>query len=94
MANIYYIRQKEPLGLGHAINCARTFVGDEPFAVLLGDDVVDAPEKPCLQQMMEVYEEYHTTILGVQQVPHQVPASMASLPGQRMHDRFIMWRTW
>ena len=84
LANIYYIRQKEPLGLGHAINCARTFVGDEPFAVLLGDDVVDAPEKPCLQQMMEVYEEYHTTILGVQQVPHQDTSKYGIIAGQQV----------
>ena len=87
LANIYYIRQKEPLGLGHAINCARTFVGDEPIAVLLGDDVVDAPEKPCLQQMMEVYEEYHTTILGVQQVPHQDTSKYGIIAGQQVADR-------
>lgn len=67
MAEIYYIRQKEPKGLGHAINCARTFVGNEPFAVMLGDDVVYG-DKPCLKQLIECYNEYKTTILGVQQV--------------------------
>lgn len=67
MANIYYIRQKEPRGLGHAIHCAKTFVGSEPFAVMLGDDVVDA-EVPCLKQMIDVFDEYKTTILGVQEV--------------------------
>lgn len=67
MAQIHYIRQKEPRGLGHAIYCARTFVGDEPFAVMLGDDVVDN-DVPCLKQMIDVYDEYKTTVLGVQQV--------------------------
>ncbi|MDF2505568.1 UTP--glucose-1-phosphate uridylyltransferase GalU, partial [Clostridium sp.] len=70
MANIYYIRQKEPKGLGHAINCAKTFVGNEPFAVMLGDDVVDS-RVPCLKQLMDCYDEYKTTILGVQKVPHK-----------------------
>lgn len=67
MANIYYIRQKEPKGLGHAILCAKTFVGNEPFAVMLGDDVVDS-NTPCLKQLINVYNEYKTTILGVQEV--------------------------
>jgi len=67
MVNIHYVRQKEPKGLGHAIYCAKSFVGNEPFAVLLGDDVVYA-KKPCLKQMIEAYDEYKTTILGVQQV--------------------------
>lgn len=67
MINIHYIRQKEPNGLGHAIGCAKSFIGNEPFAVMLGDDVVDS-KKPCLKQLIEAYEEYHTTILGVQEV--------------------------
>lgn len=70
MAEIYYIRQKEPKGLGHAINCAKTFVGNEPFAVMLGDDVVDA-KKPCLKQLIDCYDEYKTSILGVQKVVHE-----------------------
>lgn len=68
LADIYYIRQKEPLGLGHAVYCARKFIGNEPFAVLLGDDVIDAP-KPCLKQMMELYEKTGSNIVGVQPVP-------------------------
>ena len=67
IAYIYYIRQKEPKGLGHAVLTARTFIGDEPFAVLLGDDVIDA-EKPALKQMIEVYEKYQSSVLGVQTV--------------------------
>jgi UTP--glucose-1-phosphate uridylyltransferase len=67
LANIHYIRQKEPKGLGHAIYCARSFVGDEPFAVLLGDDIVKS-SKPCLKQLIDVFNRYHSSIVGVQQV--------------------------
>lgn len=70
LAQIYYIRQKEPRGLGHAVLCAKTFVGNEPFAVLLGDDIVDN-DVPCLKQLINVYDEYKTTILGVQPVPDE-----------------------
>ncbi|PQD96164.1 UTP--glucose-1-phosphate uridylyltransferase [Pradoshia eiseniae] len=66
--DIHYIRQKEPKGLGHAIWCARNFIGDEPFAVLLGDDIVQA-ETPCLRQLMNQYEETHSSVIGVQHVP-------------------------
>ena len=69
MVDIHYIRQKEPRGLGHAIHCAKTFVGDEPFAILLGDDVVYNEEKPCLKQLIDCYNEYKTSVLGVQTVP-------------------------
>lgn len=65
MANIHYIRQKEPKGLGHAISCAKTFVGNEPFAVMLGDDIVDNEEQ-CLKQLVDCFNEYKTSILGVQ----------------------------
>ncbi len=68
LVDIHYVRQKEPRGLGHAVYCARNFIGDEPFAVLLGDDIVKS-EVPCIRQLMDVYDEYKTTILGVQQVP-------------------------
>jgi UTP--glucose-1-phosphate uridylyltransferase len=68
LADIHYIRQKEPKGLGHAVNCAKKFIGDEPFAVLLGDDIVQA-EKPCLKQLIERYDETTASIIGVQQVP-------------------------
>ena len=64
MVNIHYIRQKEPKGLGHAIYCAKSFIGDEPFAVLLGDDIVDS-DVPCLKQLIDTYNEYKTTVLGV-----------------------------
>jgi UTP--glucose-1-phosphate uridylyltransferase len=71
LANIHYIRQKEPLGLGHAIACASRFIGDEPFAVLLGDDIVHSTDKPALKQLIDVYERYNSSVIGVQQVPEQ-----------------------
>lgn len=67
MADIHYIRQKEPKGLGHAIWCARKFIGDEPFAVLLGDDIVES-EVPCLKQMIDIYDVHESSIVGVQPV--------------------------
>lgn len=66
--NIHYIRQKEPKGLGHAVWCARKFIGNEPFAVLLGDDIVQA-ETPCLRQLMNECEATHSSVIGVQTVP-------------------------
>lgn len=68
LANIHYIRQKEPKGLGHAINCANRFIGNEPFAVLLGDDIVKS-EIPCTKQLIDMYEKYECSVVGVQQVP-------------------------
>lgn len=67
MADIHYIRQKEPKGLGHAIYCAKSFIGDEPFAVMLGDDVVDS-EIPCLKQLIDSYENVKSSVLGVKEV--------------------------
>jgi UTP--glucose-1-phosphate uridylyltransferase len=86
MANIHYIRQKEPKGLGHAIHCAKSFIGNEPFAVLLGDDIVYA-EKPCLKQMIEVYDEYKTTILGVQEVPAKDVDKYGIISAMKIEDR-------
>ena len=68
LADIYYIRQKEPLGLGHAVLCARKHIGDEPFAVLLGDDIVFS-KIPCTKQLIEQYEKVHSSIIAVEHVP-------------------------
>ncbi|MDD4320156.1 MAG: UTP--glucose-1-phosphate uridylyltransferase GalU [Acidaminococcaceae bacterium] len=87
--NLHYIRQKEPLGLGHAVLCAKDFVGTEPFAVLLGDDVVDA-EKPCLGQLIEVYNKTGATVLGVQEVPQDKVSSYGIISPLRQLDA----RTW
>jgi UTP--glucose-1-phosphate uridylyltransferase len=70
LADIHYIRQKEPKGLGHAVWCARNFIGDEPFAVLLGDDIVQS-DTPCLKQLINIYEETHSSVIGVQTVPNE-----------------------
>lgn len=73
LANLYYVRQKEPLGLGHAVLCAKSFIGDEPFAVMLGDDVVqNKGGKPCLQQLLEQYDATQSSVIGVQEVPDSV----------------------
>lgn len=70
LANIHYIRQKEPKGLGHAVWCARSFIGDEPFAVLLGDDIVQN-DVPALKQLIDQYNQTFSSIIGVQQVPDE-----------------------
>lgn len=86
MANIHYIRQKEPRGLGHAILAAQHFIGDEPFAVLLGDDVV-VSKQPCLGQMLDIFREYQTSILGVQTVAHEVVDKYGIIAGKQVDDR-------
>lgn len=68
LANIFYVRQKEQKGLGHAISSARQFIGNEPFAVLLGDDIVES-EVPAVKQLIDVYEETEHSVIGVQEVP-------------------------
>ena len=87
LVDIHYIRQKEPKGLGHAIWCARKFIGNEPFAVLLGDDIVQA-EKPCLKQMIEQYERYNASILGVQNVKPDEVSRYGIVDGACIGERF------
>ncbi|MBS4205820.1 UTP--glucose-1-phosphate uridylyltransferase GalU [Lederbergia citrea] len=87
LVDIHYIRQKEPKGLGHAIWCARKFIGDEPFAVLLGDDIIQA-EKPCLRQMIEQYERYNASILGVQSVADDEVSRYGIVDGHTIGERF------
>lgn len=70
LVNIVYVRQKEPKGLGHAILCAKSVIGNEPFAVLLGDDIVMS-KTPCLKQIIDVYEYYNSSVVAVQKVPEQ-----------------------
>ena len=87
MVNIHFIRQKEPRRLGHAILCAKTFVGNEPFEVLLGDDVVYNDNKPCLKQLIDCYEEYKTSVLGVQTVEPQDVNKYGIVGGLHIEDR-------
>lgn len=78
LANIYFIRQKETLGLGHAISCARSFVGNEPFAVLYGDDVIIG-EEPACAQLMQAYEKYNRAVLGINKVSRKDITKYSSL---------------
>lgn len=86
IANIYYIRQKEPKGLGHAVLTAKTFIGDEPFAVLLGDDVITS-EVPALKQMIDMYEHYQGSILGVQTVDWSQVNKYGIVSGEKIGNR-------
>ncbi len=70
LVNIVYVRQKEPRGLGHAILCAKSVIGNNPFAVMLGDDIVMS-EIPCLKQVIDVYEYYNSSVVAVQRVPEE-----------------------
>ncbi len=87
--DIHYIRQKEARGLGHAVLCARQFVGDEPFAVMLGDDIVDATV-PCLKQLIEVYEDCGGSVLGVQEVPRRQVCRYGIVKPQPIKER--LWK--
>lgn len=78
LANIYTMRQKTALGLGHAVNCARSFVGNEPFAVLYGDDVI-LSDQPVLGQLIDAYEKYDKAVVGVKEVPTEVVMRGSSL---------------
>lgn len=86
IANIFYVRQKEALGLGHAIYCASNFIGNEPFAVLLGDDVIHA-QTPCLKQMIAIYEHHDASIVGVQEVPLDKVSRYGIVDGAKLCDR-------
>ena len=86
MANIQFVRQKTALGLGHAVYCAKNFIGNEPFAVMLGDDIVDSPGYPCLKQMMDLYEQEQCTILGVKEVPTQDISKYGIVDGDKVRD--------
>ena len=88
LADIHYIRQKEPKGLGHAVWCARNFIGDEPFAVLLGDDIVQS-DVPCLKQLINQFEETQSSIIGVQQVPEEETDRYGIVdPGEKAGRRY------
>lgn len=84
--NIHYIRQKHMRGLGDAIRCAESFIDNEPFAVLLGDDVVYNPEQPALKQMMDAFSRLGTTMLGCQEVPQELVSRYGIVQGQPTDD--------
>ena len=86
MVNIFYVRQKQALGLGHAILCAREFIGNEPFAVLLGDDIIDG-EKPCLAQLLEVHRKYRGAVLALEEVPMENISSYGCVKANRISEK-------
>lgn len=86
---IHYVRQKDAKGLGHAVLCARQFVGNEPFAVLLGDDIIDA-NVPCLKQLIEVYNDKPGTILGVQEVARDKVCNYGIIKPENVGNR--LWK--
>lgn len=85
LANIFFIRQKETKGLGHAVGCARSFVGNEPFAVLYGDDVIIG-EDPACGQLCRAYEEYGRGVVGIKQVTKEQIVKYSSLAVEPLHD--------
>lgn len=91
-----YLRQSEALGLGHAVNCARPVVGDEPFAVILADDLIRCQEDDCggansLKQMIDIYEQNQGSVLGVEQVPMEETYKYGVIGGEQISDR--LWKT-
>ncbi len=88
LANIYFTRQKEIKGLGHAVNCARTFVGKDPFAVLYGDDVIIGKDPACAQ-LIRVYEEFKKPVLGISKVPKEDISRYSSLEVKNIRDNIF-----
>lgn len=88
LANIYFVRQKETKGLGHAVNCARSFVGNEPFAVMYGDDVIIG-EDPACKQLIRAYEETGLGVLGIKSVPEKDIYKYSSLKVENIHDNIF-----
>ncbi len=88
MVDIHYVRQKEARGLGHAIYCARKFIGNEPFAVLLGDDIIHS-EVPVLRQLIECYEQYPGTVVGVQEVQRESVSKYGIVKPDLIEDKIF-----
>ena len=88
LANIFYVRQKETKGLGHAIGCAREFVGDEPFAVLYGDDVI-LGEDPACGQLIRAYEQFGSGVVGVKEVSREAISKYSSLKVEPIQDNYF-----
>lgn len=86
LLDIFYVRQKKALGLGHAILCAKDFVGNEPFAVLLGDDIIDS-ERPCLRQLLDTFEAYGRSVLALEKVPMENISSYGCVQAQAISER-------
>lgn len=85
MADIFYIRQKELLGLGHAVLHAKSHVNNEPFAVMLGDDLI-FNEKPCIKQLLEVFQKYHCSVIGIEEVTPDVVHKYGVIKGEQVEN--------
>jgi UTP--glucose-1-phosphate uridylyltransferase len=86
MVDIFYVRQRQALGLGHAILCAKEFIGNEPFAVLLGDDIIDS-ERPCLKQLLDVFDAQNGSVLALEKVPMQNISSYGCVKANALSDK-------
>lgn len=86
LLDIFYVRQKKAMGLGHAILCAKDFIGNEPFAVLLGDDIIDS-ERPCLKQLLDTFDEYHGSVLALEKVPMENISSYGCVRANPLSER-------
>ena len=86
LVDIFYVRQKMAMGLGHAILCAKDFVGNEPFAVLLGDDIIDS-ERPCLRQLLDTFDVYNSSVLALEKVPMENISSYGCVKAQAISER-------
>ncbi|MFC4100419.1 UTP--glucose-1-phosphate uridylyltransferase GalU [Paenibacillus xanthanilyticus] len=88
LIDIHYIRQKDAKGLGHAVWCARKFIGNEPFAVLLGDDVINS-EKPCLKQIIDQYIQLNASVIGIQSVPNEDVSKYGIIDADGINERLF-----
>lgn len=88
LVDIFYVRQKMAMGLGHAILCAKDFVGNEPFAVLLGDDIIDS-ERPCLRQLLDTFDVYNSSVLALEKVPMENISSYGCVQAQPISERIF-----
>ncbi|MBC7693424.1 MAG: UTP--glucose-1-phosphate uridylyltransferase GalU [Methylotenera sp.] len=88
LCNLISIRQKNPMGLGHAVLCAQPIIGNEPFAVLLGDDLIDS-EIPCTQQLIDLYHEHQASVVGVMEVPMEEVSKYGIVGGKMLSERLM-----
>ncbi len=88
LINIFYVRQKIPMGLGHAVLMAKEIVGNEPFAVVLADDIIDS-ETPCIKQLMEIFENFKSTVLALERVPMEETKSYGIVKGRKISERLF-----
>ena len=87
LASVSYVRQKEPLGLGHAILCAGPLVGDEPFAVFLGDDITGGASTPCMRQLLDVFDKHEGAVIAVERVPRERIPQYGVIAGRQIAGR-------